>query len=177
MNDARPITQTIRDKVLEAFNKYAEGGTIGRALDDLGLCRRDFYRALRQEPSLQEEYLSIQKGRADMMVDEAYAISTDSVADPKRARVQADIRLKIAGNYDRARFGEKVDINMNGQVDITAALLEARNRTGRPAGDLIAAPITQAIEVQAVPVPETTDKETVALPNEAANEMPNPFDD
>ncbi|MBS4046558.1 MAG: hypothetical protein KG075_09480 [Alphaproteobacteria bacterium] len=162
---------------MNAFQIYAEGGTIKRAVGEQKISNLQFYQGLDAHQDLKALYYQIQAYRADMMADEAYELSTDTSITPQQARERASIRLKIAGLYDRSRFGEKVDITMTGQVDITAALLEARNRSGRPVSDLVSTAVPQVLDVLALPVREATDKETVAPPNEAAFQMQSPFDD
>jgi hypothetical protein len=176
-DEAPKAKPKIRDKILNALTQFAEGMTIRRAIGEQKISNLQFYQGLEAHPDLKVLYHQIQEYRADAMVDEAYELSTDENITPQQARERSQIRLKIAGLYDRKRFGERVDLSVSGQVDITAALLEARNRTGRPGSDLIAAPIDQAIEVQALPVSDATDKQTVAPAKEAANELPDPFAD
>lgn len=118
----------MRDKVLKAIEIYAEGGTIKAARAALNLKGSDFYACLRANPDIDAQYREVQRSRADMMIDEAYDISTDKDGDPRIMRVQADVRVKIAGLYDRQRFGEKIDLTVHNHVDLSAALLEARNR-------------------------------------------------
>jgi hypothetical protein len=170
----------MRDKVLEVFKIYAEGGSINAALDTLGMKRGDFFRVKRESPDLQALYLEIQKARADMMYDEAYEISADVLepevtviqdgdktviskpADPRAARVAADIRMKIAAAFDRDRFGDNVKVNIAGTIDLTGALSEARARTllpGRNLGNAIDVEFEQIPSVQRV---GATDKQSGA---------------
>ncbi len=107
------------------------------ARDHFAISGLAFYRALRENPDLKQAYHDVQAGRADMMYDEAYAISTDANLDPRHARVASDIRMKMAAAFDRQRFGERIDMTLSGHVDLTAALLEARNRASlQPPRDL-----------------------------------------
>lgn len=125
----------MREKFELVLARYAEGGTLLSALKAAQFRHADFYKFLADNPSDKARYYTVQESRADMMVDEAYEISTDDTKDHRRARVQAEIRLKIAATYDRARFGERVDVNVRGQVDMVAALAEAKARVLRPPRD------------------------------------------
>lgn len=101
----------------------------------LNLKGRDFYQLLREEPALKERYYSIQQDRADMMFDEAYQIGTDNDKDPRIARVQADIRMKIGAAYDRKRFGEKIGVELDAGPNLVEALQAARKRIALPLCD------------------------------------------
>jgi hypothetical protein len=122
----------IADKVRQALERYAEGGSLAEHLDDLNMKRGAFYEYLRRNHDVKAAYHEIQEARADMMVDETYALDC---ADPKAARVKAEIRLKIAALYDRRRFGERVQLDVQ-HVDLTGALQDAQTRALRPMRDL-----------------------------------------
>lgn len=139
----------MRQKFEIALAAYAEGGTIKSALKSAGMCSGDFYKFLAANPQDKARYYTVQEARADMMVDEAYELSTDSEIDPRRARVQSEIRLKIAATYDRARFGDRVDVNVRGQVDMVAAIADARARINRPATDPARIIEAQCVDVAA----------------------------
>ena len=131
----------MRDLVLKVFEKYSEGGSIGAAIDSVNMKHGDFYKTKRQHPDLQALYLEIQMARADMMYDEAYAISEDVLdtelkTDPRSARVAADIRMKIAAAFDRDRFGDNVKIDVRGTIDLSTALIEAKQRASQPGRNL-----------------------------------------
>lgn len=154
----------MRDKVLRVFEMYAEGGTVGAAMDAVGISRRDFYRTMRQDPELKAIYYEIQEGRADMMYDEAYEIGTSEAVNPQRARVQSEIRMKIAAAFDRKRFGEKVQLDVQGNVSVIGALEAARQRALPPPRDLGNVIEGQAIELPSLPEPQPTDKASGARP-------------
>lgn len=118
----------MRDKVLAVLETYSAGGTLKAALKAHALHPHSFYTFLDDNPEIMAKHQAIKRHRADMMVDEAYEIGTDENAEPRRARVQIDSRIKIAGFYDRQQFGEKIDLTVHNHVDLSAALLEARNR-------------------------------------------------
>ena len=130
----------MRDRVISALKIYAEGGSLAAALRQVHLAKGDFYKMKRENPDLQTLYLQTQESRADMMVDESYEISetvlTDESADPRRARVASDIRMNIAKAFDRDRFGDNVKLNINASIDLSGALLEAKQRAAQPGRNL-----------------------------------------
>jgi hypothetical protein len=136
-----------------------------------------FYKTLRQEPDLKALYHEIQEARADMMVDECYKLGTDKEADPKRARVSAEILLKIAGKYDAKRFGEKMNIELGGTVSIQEALSEAAARVLPPQRDLKEITDAEYTEITTASLPATTDRQSGAPQKEAAKPAVDPFED
>ena len=130
----------MRDQAISALKLYAEGGTLAAALKKVGMAKREFYAAKRDNPDIQALYIETQLARADMMVDESYEISetvlTDENSDPRRARVASDIRMNIAKAFDRDRFGDNVKVNIAGTIDLTGALIEAKQRASLPGRNL-----------------------------------------
>jgi hypothetical protein len=150
----------MRETVLQIIETYAEGGTIGAAIDARNLRRGDFYKTLRAYPELRQLYYEVQESRADMMVDEAYAISADNAKNPQLARVQAEIRIKIASAFDRKRFGEKVDMTIDQTVSVAGALEAAKARALRPPRDLANIADGEVTEIAQLLPPQPTDKKS-----------------
>ena len=150
----------MRDKVLAALAVYNEGGTIGAALDAQNLRRGDFYKFKAENPDIEDLYVRVQQARADMMIDEAYSLSTADMPDPRAARVKADIRIKIAGLYDRARFGDKVTLEHDAGPNVLAAIAAAKDRIARPLRDLGNVIEAQHVEVIDLTPSGTTDKQS-----------------
>lgn len=124
----------MRDKVLAVLAVYAEGGTMKIARGDMR--GRDFYKTLRDNPDIDDLYREIQRNRADMMVDEAYSLSDDASLNPQAARERSAIRLKIAGLYDRKRYGEKVALEIDAGPNLVEAIEAAKRRVLPPPRDL-----------------------------------------
>lgn len=140
----------MREKFELVLARYAEGGTLKTAMREARTNPAAFYAFLAANPSDKTRYYTVQEARADMMFDECYELSTDAEIDPRRMRAAADIRMKIGAAYHRERFGERVDVNVSGQVDMVAALAEAKARILRPLCD--PAQIVDA-EYTAIPAP------------------------
>lgn len=147
--------------IRQIIETYAEGGTIAAAIDaHPHLKRGDFYLALRRNPDLKRLYHEVQTARADMMVDEAYQLSTDNSKNPQLARVQAEIRLKIAAFFDRPRFGDNLALQVEQTVSVAGALQAARARSLRPPTDRSAIKDAQVTDVAALPSPGSTDTQS-----------------
>lgn len=159
----------MRDTILSIIKQYDEGGTLQAARDAHGITGTQWKVAMRDNPDLYALYIEAQKFRADMHYDEAYKISTDATIHPSQARVQAEIRMKIAAAFDRARFGDNLKLEVDQTVSVSDALTAARQRALRPRRDL-----ENVIDVQPADNPQlnaqgTTDKQSVALPKPKVN--------
>lgn len=162
------MPEPLQNRVLSALSRYAEGGTIRAARTEFGVSAQQFYDALEADPALQQRYRFIQKSRADMFVDEACALAetgTDDGADPRRVRVAADIKLKLAGFYDRPRFGEKIGVEIEAGPNLADALAAAKRRAPLPICDLGQVTDAEFRALPAVPAPSATDNESVGAPS------------
>jgi hypothetical protein len=65
--------------------------------------------------------------RADLMAEEVVEIA-DTATDAAKARNQIDARKWLASKHYAKRYGERIDLNVSMQLDITAALEEAQAR-------------------------------------------------
>lgn len=108
-----------------------------------------------------------------MMVDDALELSMVEGVDPRLARVQSDIKLKIASHYDRRKFGEKIDVTVDQRVSISGALSEARARALRPGRDLSQVQDAVIVPVQQLSDMRPTDNKSDVL----AKPRNNPFED
>ena len=157
----------MRDKVLKIFEINAEGGSVAPAIDSTGLKRGLFYKFLRENPDLQQLYYEIQRSKADAIVDEAYQISMNDKADPRLARVQAEIRLKIAATYDRQRFGDKIAVEHDAGPNLMEALEAAKSRALLPPRDPGKVTDAEYTEIPAPKAAEPSDKQSEVSPDKA----------
>lgn len=163
---------TLRQRALDVIALYAEGGTVRAARGQLGVRAADFYRALREHPDLKALYHDVQLAQADMLADEALAIS-DAEPDPRRARVKAEVRFKLAGFYDRARFGEKVQVEHEAGPSVVAAIEAARHRAlAAPGRHLEPVPNRQVIDITPTLAAPATDMQSVAAHAAAGDDDP-----
>lgn len=161
--------------MLAAIALYAEGGSIGNHLDTIGLSRADFYSHKRKNPDLHTLYLEVQEARADMMVDEAYVIGTDRELNPQVARVQAEIRLKIAAAFDRRRFGERLALETEVKVSLTDAIEAGKARMLPPPCDPANVIDTTYTDVPSTCDVHASDKQSDTVPIAQADDDIDPF--
>ncbi len=124
---ARPtkFNQKLANRILEL---YSSGKNLLKIEKLKGVpSRRTIIRWRKQFPAFGTDYDVALQAYSEAIVEQCLDIA-DNEYDPKRAKVMVDIRTWIASRYNRARFGDKLDVSHNIIVDIAPALLEANAR-------------------------------------------------
>lgn len=104
-----------------------EGQLLSAVLTRYGIPRSKFYKAITDYPSLNSYYLLSQQSRGELYVDEIVNIA-DTEIDPQRARVQIDARKWYASKVIPKKYGDRLDLNVSGSIDIASALAAAKAR-------------------------------------------------
>lgn len=169
-----PETATPRERVIRTLELFAEGGSVQDHMKACGVNSRTFYGIVYKDNELDALYKEMKRGRADMNIDECYKISMNQELDSKRARVQAEILMKLAAFYDRPQYGEKVDVTVDQRVSVSAALSAARARALKPVRDLAG-----VIDAEIVQPQQLTDQRPIDSKSVETVEAPriNPFDE
>jgi hypothetical protein len=107
--------------------KVEEGMTLTAAVELAGFKPSSVRAALRRHPEMDAEFERARKASADAFADQVIEIS-DTDPDPRRARVRGDARKWFAGVVDPKRYGPKMDLTVNTNVDIAGAISEGRSR-------------------------------------------------
>ena len=169
----------MRDKVLAAIEVYSAGGTIERALQEVGISKTPFRKILKQEPEILALYEAAMRSRSYVFQDDAFAVAdamgTEEGLDPANARVKAEILLKLSGAANPDRFGAKLAVQHEVKPSLTQAIEQGRQRALRPPRDL--APVIDAeyTDVTAPCASETSDKQSAAVENLPAPDAIDPF--
>lgn len=127
--------KTLTAKAFEVPARYAKGEKIIDIFAALGIKSGDFYELKSRCPELATKYDAAREARTELLMDETITIS-DEDKDSSRARNRIQARQFLASKLNRKTFGEQVDVNVSGQIDLRAALSEARARVFRPQRDL-----------------------------------------
>jgi hypothetical protein len=117
------ISKDILDAIL---NDIASGKPI-KASIELYCGYWEFMKYLNSHPDAENEYATAQLAKAEAAVDEIFDIA-DTELDPHRARVRTEIRKWYGEKINSKKYGNRVDVNLNQRVDMSAALVDARNR-------------------------------------------------
>ena len=157
-----PISAETRAAIDKAWPSILEAVATGRATleqaatDLAGIGVRSVQRYARQTPGAREELDQALADGADILVERLPSLIM-TVPDARRARVLADIILKIATARDPKRYGMRASMDVNVRtLDLTNIIAgaQARLEAGRIVGN---AALLSAIEGQAQRVIEGDD--------------------
>lgn len=168
---------TNHQQIQAVFARYFAAGSLKDALKQERVNVSDFYDWLASNPSDETRYRDIQKARADILVSEAIDLGAGEFTNEVQisaARLRTQLRIKIAGFYDRRRYGEKVTHEIEAGPDLLAALDAARARA-LPNRDLAQTIDAEFVAITAQDAQVTTDETSVF--EDAAIETPDVFGD
>jgi hypothetical protein len=121
-------------KTLDAIGLIGQGHTFTSACDLAGVSIPAFHKCIKENEDLAGALDEAQTRGNDAMADALIDIDNHKVygtTDPKLAKVRSDNIKWVLARRDSKRFGDKVEVthNVNVDVAITSRLNEARNRT------------------------------------------------
>jgi len=88
---------------------------------------RKLYEAVSRNPKLRSIYDVAMICRADLLAHEIVEIS-DSKDDPQRARNRIDSRKWLASKLMPRRYGDRLELSVQGEISINEALAAAHSR-------------------------------------------------
>lgn len=92
------------------FAGVAGGKTLKAVCEERGWSYGETYRWIRADEGLSAAYDEAKRGQAEYLVDEAVGTVRGAASeDVALAKLQSDFALRVAGKFDRARYGEKVE--------------------------------------------------------------------
>lgn len=151
--------------VQSAIDLIFEGEGLKEACETCEISRQTFYKTIAEYPLLADNYARACAARADKDADEIIAIA-DGDLDPQRARNRIEARKWRASKQHPKRYGERLDVNVQAQIDLTAAInqqIEHVNTVVLPTRYLEEQANTQAIEYTDSNVHDDTGSESVLL--------------
>ena len=107
---------------------YVEGRALVECLKINGLSKVYFYSLISTYPFLESIYLRAQMARSESFADEIVDIA-DTEVDSNRARNRIDARKWFASKIMPSKYGDRLELHVQGQLDLAAAMAEARSRT------------------------------------------------
>lgn len=140
----------------------ANGQTLAKACESAGLSTGQFMQRLPKRTSLSHAFICARDAGAEVLADSLLGI-TEQEADVNRARLKSDNIKWILSRRHAAKFGDRIDVNVNTTIDLTGAINEARNRL-RPVSDLEA----EVIDI----TPIESGLESGSLPDSTSNNEP-----
>ena len=130
--------------------RLSDGESLKEICRSRGWPKSFVWKWINNDPELKNAYDGALQAWADQMAQEAIQISDD--ADPEtgvpHAKLRVDTRLKIAAKWDRQRYGETPNVQINAQSGSLVAILSSLPALRAPEED---APLS-AIDVTPVRV-------------------------
>jgi len=118
----------------ELFRKICEklycGFSVKRAAEAVGLedfNPQRFFMKLKDDPKAREAFEEACRARTESNIDDIQEIA-DNEPDIARARLMVDVRKWAASKLLPHKYGERIDVNLNNNIDLTLALREAKSR-------------------------------------------------
>ena len=107
------------------MTEVLEGAAPRELAKKMGVTYADLWRWLTADDDRFQEYQRMLVGTADDLAHESLGISDE--ADSEGANVNAkklrvETRMKLAGKWDRHRYGESMDMKVSGSVSLIALL-------------------------------------------------------
>lgn len=139
----------------------------------LGCSYREMNRELHRNDSFSQKLAQARAQGMELLADELTTIAENQALDPQRAKLKSEnIRWLLARRLPHA-YGDRLEVKVE-RVDVSAALIEARQRLLRPSSDPALIEDAEVIELPAPNSTSTTDTTSVAPTNEPA--FVDPFD-
>ncbi len=131
----------------EILSRYSSGESLTKICRDEHLPERTtIYRWRTQYPEFGEAYLLASEEHADALIDEAGEI-VDTATNPQLGKLKTEHRRWLASKLNRARYGEKLDVQHNHTLDIGPALaLAVKRMKAIGTGDVLDVPAKQLVE-------------------------------
>ena len=106
-----------------------------------------------------QSYKEARAASAEALADKVQT-AAETEADPIRARVKCESYKWLASKFKPDTFGDRVDVNVNGQIDLVAAISEAKDRTLRLGCDQAQTIDAEYEEIVGVEPDSPTDKQS-----------------
>jgi hypothetical protein len=159
---ARAFDQAAADRILEAMGN---GTSLKDAAADENVSLWQWWEWCDENPTLAKRYSSARARLAECMVNDMPHIA-ENEADPQRARVKIEARRWVASKWKADTYGDRVDVNVTGQVDLVAAIGEARERALRLGCDQTPVIEAEYVEIKGQIGNGAADRESVSTDDE-----------
>lgn len=142
-------------KVKEIIRRVGEGATVRPLCAELGVSHFTFAEVLTSDSELAAAYEHAKRLRADLDVDEMIVIADDTSRNPQQAKNAIDARKFRASKQYAQVYGDRIDVNVSGTVNIAETLSLARGRLlPRVEQDVIDVEVTEQPTLGAVEAKE-----------------------
>jgi len=115
-------------KTKEIIQRIGEGGMLKPLCREVGLSHTAFALVLIGDSELVASYDHAKRLRADLDVDDMIRIADDVSLNPQQAKNSIDARKFRASKQYAQVYGDRIDVNVSGTVNIAETLSLARGR-------------------------------------------------
>ena len=115
-------------KAKQIIELIASGGMLKFACVEVGLHQTTFSEIISADSELALSYDRARQIRADLDVDEMIVIADDTSRNPQQAKNAIDARKFRASKQYAQVYGDRIDVNVSGTVNIAETLSQARGR-------------------------------------------------
>lgn len=119
-----PLTEEQKATAIELASK---GASLSQIIGAIVMTEYQFLVARGQDPIFEQSFHAARQEGLEHIADELIDIA-DNYADVHRARLKSENMRWLLSKRKPSIYGDKIDLNVNQQIDISAALKEARNR-------------------------------------------------
>ena len=141
----------------EICDRIARGRGLISICNDPGMPTYSTVRKwLNEHDFFARDYARARVDQADTYADEIVAIA-DTEPDPNRARVRVQTRQWVASRLKPQVYGDRIDVSVQGSLDLRAVLAGAEARRRRPACDQHEAGPVLDVEPAPLPAASTSD--------------------
>lgn len=123
-----------RDQIDQVIQRVSTGVLMKPAAESLGINYLKLWRIVQSDPELSAAMLRAREAGAEALVAQAMDIA-DSAENPHAVRNRINIRQWTAAKHSPRTYGDKLDLNVSGHVDLVAAMDAANGRIVRPVRD------------------------------------------
>jgi hypothetical protein len=120
-----PMTEQLAIQILDDMIEVG----VNPAVKSRGVTIGDFFKFMTRNPDLMNLYLSSQQTRAEVVADEIVGIS-DTELSLDRAKVKIMARQWFSSRILHRKYGDKLQVEHSGTVDMKGALEDAKARAG-----------------------------------------------
>lgn len=116
------------EKAKRIIEMIGAGGMLKDACREVSLTTSVFSEIMAGDSELASSYDQARRTRADLDVDDMIRIADDTSRNPQQAKNAIDARKFRASKQYASLYGDRIDVNVSGTVNIAETLTMARAR-------------------------------------------------
>lgn len=121
MAGGRPSLKT-PEMVAEICRRLSEGETLSSICRDEAMPNfSTVYRWEQEDDEFRKVSARAREVGCDALAEECIAIADEKDVDPATKRVRVDTRIRLIGKWNAKRYGDKLDHNHTGSLNVTLA--------------------------------------------------------